>query len=82
MAKGDLEKQADELLRADARAQGFIKGKNLRGYGDYTEKYGLLTSKQQSEIAKTEKFGFTETQLESLMHGCADAATRRKYGKS
>lgn len=81
MAKSDLEKQADAILQEDARRQGFIKGKNLKGYGEYTGKYGILTSKRQTEIARTEKFGFDNNQLEKIMHGGLDADTRRKYAK-
>lgn len=75
----ELEKAADELLRQDARDRGYIKGKSLRGYGDYARKHGIMTSKQKSTVEKTEKTGFSEPQIESIMHNGVDADTRRKY---
>lgn len=80
--KSSLERQADELLREDARKGGYLKGQSLRGYGDYAREYGILTSKQQSEIEKTEKVGFTEEQLESILHGGVDRQTSAKYRKA
>lgn len=74
-----LEKAADELLREDARKRGYIKGKSLRGYGDYARAHGIMTSKQKSTVEKTEKTGFNENQIESIMHNGVDADTRRKY---
>lgn len=79
MSPKDLEKQADDILRQDARDRGFIKGKSLRGYGEYARKHGIMTSKQKSVVEKTEKTGFDENQLESIIHDGVDAATRRKY---
>lgn len=80
--KNNLEREADRILREDAKNLGYLKGNSLRGYGDYTRKYGFLTSKMQSEIEKTEKVGFSEEQMESLMHNGVDRATSAKYRKA
>lgn len=80
--KNNLEKMADDILRSDAKARGYLKGDSLRGYGDYASEYGILTSKRQSEIEKTEKVGFNEEQLESILHGGVDRATAAKYRKA
>ena len=77
----ELEKLADQLLKNDAAEQGYITGPNNRGYGEYAKEHGILTSKQQSIIKGTEKGGFTEEQLESLLHKGVDKATRLKYSK-
>lgn len=73
---------ADELLRDDAKKLGYIKTKNNRGYGDYAREYGILTSKQRSNIEKTEKVGFTDDQLEAILHHGLDSETRKKYSAS
>jgi hypothetical protein len=80
--KSNLEKMADDILREDARQRGYLKGQSLRGYGDYASEYGILTSKRQSEIEKTEKIGFSEEQLESILHGGVDRQTSAKYRKA
>lgn len=62
-----LEAEADALLKQDARDQGFIR-ENGRGFSAYARAYGITTKKTLETTYKHEAVGFTEQQLESLLH--------------
>jgi hypothetical protein len=47
-----LEGEADALLRADAKEQGFIK--KTYGYGKYAKTYGILTAHDIATIRRYE----------------------------
>lgn len=80
--KDDLERIADMILLDDAVKQGYVKGTgNKHGFGAYMREHGMLNAAWESEIAATEKSGFTEDQLEDLAHGGPDKTTRERYRK-
>lgn len=52
-----LEKQAEELLKADARDQGFIRA-NGRGFSEYARATGITTKKILETVYKHEVVGW------------------------
>jgi hypothetical protein len=60
-----LEKQADEILRADAKASGAVRA-NGRGYSAYFREHGMTSSKILETVYKREAVGFSEEGLEAL----------------
>lgn len=49
-----LEKEADALLREDAKAKGFIKPRGKYGFGKYAKEAGILTQHDIVTIRKHE----------------------------
>jgi len=79
--KESLEKLADLILLDQALAEGAVESmKNRHGFGRWMRDRGMIHASWDSEIAATEKSGFTEEQLDSLVGG-ADRQTRERYRK-
>lgn len=72
-----LEREADAILRQDAKDQGFI-AKSGRGYTKYARAVGITTADTLDRTYKHEAVGFTEEQVDHLANESETSAIKRR----
>ena len=72
-----LEREADLILKQDARDQGFIAPSG-RGYTKYAREMGITTADTLDRTYKHEAVGFSEEQIDHIANESETSAIKRR----